>query len=702
MPSGRSTRTWAGGVAALLGVFGCGPSHDALLAALTSQDPRARAEAITGLARRGDPDDLDPLMTRVADKDDLVRSSLASALGRYDTRKAADALGVLTTDGAVAVQLLAARSLARMKDPRAREYLLLAYRRGDSPLRAAVAEGLEAAGESASLAVAAEAKALWKRYTSALARGGTAEKVAAAEEIGRSGRPEALALLVPLLAGPSAPVAAAAARGLGASRLPGALGPLTGALAATAPEVAGAAIEGLRALGNPAAAPALAGVAQRGDERTDAAALAAIAALSHDGAALCAVAAAGDESTAGQAAELVARRGWRCDPAPLVARLLRRGCSAPAPGREGVLGGGDSAAALAALAALGGKATEEEGRCLLSLLRSGDRFERPLAARAAGALALAVAVPDLEQALAGASRRLQDEREHWVKEPLPLAYAPGFEPAGAIGGKYRERYDKLMAKLAAQGVQVQDDDLAPLGPLFGSDASADEALSAEATLALVRLHVPKAAQLAGVLARDPVAAVRAYGGSAALALPPSAGWPFLRELAGDRDGDVREAAFRDLAVLAREPGADAAALSAFLAGAIARIQDSDLIEVVAGLPAAAIPAAAVPALADDLKQPGLTSDAARALGAIGTPAARAVLSARLRAAPSPGLPEVVAAVAALQMTEDAPLLRPLLFHVRPAVRAAAARALRKLPGAAKEIEALRDDYDGEVRRAAGL
>ncbi len=685
---------------AVAALAGCGPSRESILAALSSPEGSVRAQAINQLGLRGDEDDLPHLLAHLTDPDVLVRSSVAAALAHFDSKKSADALGELAADGVESVQVIAVRSLAKEKNARARQYLLLAYQRDGSAVRAAVAAGLEAAGASPALAVEAEAKALWDRFSTALVRGGAAERVAAAEELGRSGRPEAVDRLVPYLGADAHILAEAAARGLGASGLPAAREPLEAMLAEDDPDLATAGVSGLLALGMPAAAPALARAAVKGGQ-VGLAALDALAALPGQGAALCDATLSDDGDVAARAADLAAERGQACDVRPLVAKLGRAATA--------------QQAALAALAALGQKPDAAEAARILALLRSGSPEVQPLAARAAGALGLADALPDLAKAQAAARGRLAFAQEHWVKQPLPARFAPGFAPKTDLDDKYREKVGLLMAKLQQQGVRVDDPGSGPVGPLFTDGAELDLALAAEAGLAIVRLNGPGAAAVAAALARDPSAEVRGIACEAAVALPPVEGWPLIKSLAEDSDSDVH---LRMLGMVPRwakglpdGPAAGAAApvnrrtVAAYLAGLLGNADDRDgpIIDDLGALgPSAATPAA-VTDLREGLAQPGLAGESARALAALGTPDCRKALLDRLRLSPSAGLPEIVDAVASLKDADALPLVRPLLYHVRPGVRAAAARAVLALhDGAARpDLQALGSDYDAAVRKAAG-
>jgi HEAT repeat protein len=364
------------------------------------------------------------------------------------------------------------------------------------------------------------------------------------------------------------------------------------------------------------------------------------------------------------------------------------------------------AAALAALAALGGQPKADPQR-ILSLLRSGDPAVRPLAARAAGALHLDAAAPDLRKALEEAKARLQTGRQRWVKDTLPMRFSPGYEPAGAIGGKYKEHEEQLMAKLAAQGAHVDETGVGAVGPLFSDDTAADAALFAEAAVAAIALGATDAVDLQKELAQDPSPLVREAACRAATYLPPSAGWALLQGLGADPDAAVRSQALELLPnVLAKAAPADREAAEAFLAEGLAHTDgtvDDLLLADVGKLGGAQASPAALAALKTALERPATASQSARVLGQLATPAARAALLDRLHQEASPGLPEIVRALGELKASEAAASIRSLLFSVSPSVRAAAAGALLAMgdPQGKGEVAALREDYYASVRQAAG-
>ena len=697
-----SSRTLA--VALALASASCARARDEALAALASPEPTVRAQAIQELGKKGDEDVLGYIVAHVGDPDPIVRSSVAASLGNYDSRKAADALGELASDSSEAVQILAIRALGREKVPRAHDYLLLAYQRDGSAVRAEVVAALRAAGSSPEVAVRAEAKALWDQLSRALTRGGAAERVGAAPEVGRSGRPEAVERLATYLGADSRPLALAAAEGLGESADPQAREPLEALLAEPDVELQLAAVQALDALGLPESAPALARSAAKGG-RLGLAALDAYADLdgSRTPAAalqprdlLCPVLLSDDPAVAARAGELAQKFGQRCDVRQLWTKAAR--------------GGVGARAALGALSGFGGgrddpKAAAVSARRLRPLLQAGSPELRPMAARLAGRLGLVALAPELQLAATEARARLQDARQHWVQEPLPRLYAAGFEPPGAPSKGYQDHMKLLMDKLAAQGVHIDESGTDPVGPLFSDDVADDADLLGEAVVALVALGDPAAPALASALASDGAAGVRIFACEAAVGLPVSQGWPLISKLAEDRDVTVQARANALLPQLvAKADASEKTAVASLLAkeiGASDGSLDDLLIDATASLGVSAGPDC-VAALGEALRRPGTAGRAARALGQIGSPAAKGALMRRLQAHPAAGLPDLVRAVASAKLTEARPLLRPLLFAARPAVRAAAIRALGRLgdPSAAPDVVALRDDFFVQVRQAA--
>src|SRR5215813_2086056 len=109
--------------------------------------------------------------------------------------------------------------------------------------------------------VSAEAALLWDRNHKALEEGSPAERAAAAQELGRSGRPEAMTRLLALAQQSPPSIASAAVRGLSEGADPSAVAPLAKLLDKKDPELRAAVCDVLGRLGDVDAAPLLEAVA---------------------------------------------------------------------------------------------------------------------------------------------------------------------------------------------------------------------------------------------------------------------------------------------------------------------------------------------------------------------------------------------------------------------------------------------------------
>jgi len=667
------------------------------MTALSNPDPVRRVEAVRQVARTGSADDVGSLILRTNDPDPVVRGAIAQALGALDNRPAADALAALVGDGVEAVQLEAVAALARQKNVQAHQYLLLAYQRDGPAVRARVAELLKAAGGSPAEAVAAEADALYAKYSRELASSG-AERLVAAERLGSSGRPEAIERLTTYLAAESRSLAMAAARGLGASGSPEARGPLEALLNEDDPALRFVGVEALGELGDPEAGPALLRVLQPSGLVAQAAlrSLVHLAQLEGDRTPksperarplLCEATLGSDAALTLQAAGAVKALGIGCPADKLRTRLSR---------------GGDVAGPLAAVAVLWGT----EGRAkaeapdadldlarlsapIGSLLRNGSPQVRPLAARAAGALRLTALAGDLERARKEAGLEVQRSREHWIEEPLPIAAPPSPGRPNPTAGQ---------GDLAVAASRRQPS-------LFSPEPAAALSLWAEATAAELRLSLPEAAGLMGMLVRDPSVVVRTAAAEAIPSLAPASQWEALEPLLEDPEPQVRAAALAQLAHLDPAVNAVGPWMIAELARAATETSVRPLVDALSrrpGLPGldAALTAA--------LERPETASAAAGALARMADPPAIAAILGQLRRPNALALPELLAAVASRSLSftdaersaaEDA--CRTLLFDPRPEVRAAAVRAVLGLDGASAlaDVQPLAGDYDLRVRRA---
>ncbi len=701
-------------LAATLGALAaCHPEREAQRAAVASPSPVDRAAAVRGLAEGGDVDDLGYLIPRVEDPDPLVRGAVAQGLAHFDDRRSADALAELTNDSSELVQLEAVKALGSLKVARGRSYLVLAYQRTGSKVRAQVAETLKESGGSPADAVLAEARALYAEYTRDLAGAGPS-RLSAAEQLGHSGRPEAVERLSGYLAAESHPRAIAAARGVGASGAPEARPALEALLTDEDPDLQIAGAQALGALGDPAAGPALLRSLQRGG-RVAAAALESLLALTEGGVAaptasklLCAAALSPEASIAAAAGRAVRARKLSCAPEPFLTKLRR---------------GPEAAAALAAVAeiwAVPGQippradagADDEEGaepspflRAVGDLLKGGGADARPGAARAAGALALSELLPELRRAQQEAEKELHAARERWVKDALPTLFTKGFAPgeAGVSHARVRElmgRLDALEGKPGAATPAVSEEAPGRWPSLFSPAATGAMALWAEASLGEVRLAPRDVAPLVAELRGDPDPRPRLAAVEAVQWLTADKQWEALLPLLEDRDGAVRESA---VAAAGRLDPAVTEAGRWLLDQVRSAGSEPDLPmgTLVTALGGHRELSGASAALASQLERPDAAAAAVRALLALGTPEAKTALLAALNGHRGVALRELLEAAGALGDAAALPACRPLLFHIQPEVRAAAVRALRALDGpkATEEIQVLAQDYDRRVRQA---
>lgn len=605
---------------------------------LGSADSARRAEAVRALA--GEGGSLAALVVAQRDPSPAVRAAAAEAFAARRGPAAADALGDLVVDPSPEVASAAARGLAAMPgEPRARAHLVQRYAGATPAGRAAIADALDRMGVSLREAVESEARLLWERNVAALGMAGDARE-GAAEELGASGRAEAVQRLLPLLdpaRNPDRGLAAAAARGLGEAGEWSTRPHLEALLLEPDPVLAEAAAGALGRLGDPAAADALAAAAVS-QPRIGAAAVDALAALPEAqevGLAVCEVASRSlQPGVALRAAREARRREAGCPERPLLSRI-------GAPG---------AAVALAALGELG----------------VGGAAATAAIERVAGVLERAPD-PGVRIAAAGVLARLGG----------PSAAAAVGRRASAVAARIAERRAKA--------------------PPAGGEPTPDDAREARALLAAggaLRAPGIEAALAAHAADRDPE--IRAGAVEARSRLGGPGAVEAVAAACADPDPAVRVAAVEGLGRLGRQ---GARALAAVAPGgpdtppAWATLLARALGETGA--------AEAVPALAALLDGPA-ASHAAAALARIGAPDAAAPLAAYLRRVDAPARAEAIEALSQLVSRESAPAIAARLTDERPEVRAAAARAVGKLghEAASPRLEALRSDYYGRVRRAA--
>src|SRR5690606_20421950 len=307
----------------LVALTGCSENRDQLLAELQSPRPEIRASALNRLAEDFGENELILFTTAAKDVAGVVRAEAATALGRSQDPRVVDLLGELLADPEERVQTAAAQALAEIDHPKARSYLTLQYARHGRSVRLAIIKALESADvpEAMRDVVEAENRTVWERNVDALESGGVMEQVAAAEAIGRSGRPEGVGRLAELARDRQVILAAAAVRGLAESqdpRVAPAILPLLDSPSLTLREAASLAMARLR---DPAAVPALQAVALQKDAAAPAAveALLAYAPSAEVNAALCAIALDGAGREARRLTRALRARG--CPLEPIEARL---------------------------------------------------------------------------------------------------------------------------------------------------------------------------------------------------------------------------------------------------------------------------------------------------------------------------------------------------------------------------------------------
>lgn len=665
----------------------CDDGRTQALEQLRSPTAEVRVDALTVLARSARAEDYPVLERAAADPSSLVRRAAVDALAAMADPRAIDALGGALADTDPAVQKAAAASLARKEGGKARAYLIGGYARRGAAARVAIVDALAAAGVDPAEPIRAEAATLRARHEEALQSPMQAEQVAAAEELGRSGRPEAREMLLIRLASPSVLLAAAAARGLGESGEPSSRTRLEPMLAESYPQLREAAIEALARLGDPAAAPALATVAEEDSPAAVAAALA-LARL---------------PGTAPIACASLARVKLAEVAVPL-ARLARSGaepCAVPWLAARLEKGGRDAELALSCGAGL------ELVEALPAARRLLEDPAQPPAVQLAAVHLLGAAGAEEDGArllakLTPLSPALVRATSDWVRTPPKPEPLAGFFESEAASEEARARYDELMRRLDERASGGGSRLLASTATrrltleLVPDVSPEQEALAVALVEALGQRRSSPAAPLIGQLLvggtpplrRAAAVALGAIGEVDALAA-------LLSAARNDEEGEVRTAAAQ---AIGRLPGGEAA-------GTIGQLSQST--ELAARVGALRGFEGRTDVVLTDPELQALAAsglpDAARALGGLGR---KEAVPALVKALGAPGLNgrlEVIEALGRLQEPSAAAGLRAELLHDRAEIRAAAARAIGRLdpkPASALLTALANDDYYAEVRRAA--
>jgi HEAT repeat protein len=658
---------------ALAGAAACGGGLD-------SPSPERRATAVRALGEEPGDRPAPALLVAQRDPSPLVRRAAAEAIARRRGAQAAPALGAMLADPDPLVAQAAAEGLARLGElDAARGALVEGYARASPEGRVAIAAALSALGISLRDAVEAEARWLWGRNVAALERGSVEARAGAAEELGASGRAEAVARLRELTAKTAeAPrVIAAALRGLGETGDPGVRPVLEAALGSQDPTLAAAAAAALGRLGDPAATPPLARLAAAGGGPLNRIALEALEAL----------------PTAPEVSQALCGVALRQPVAAIAGRAARgawtRNADCPASALAGRAARGDGPALAAFIELHPEPAVLAPVAARLTAAIGDPRAASELRRRAAFALGqlgwdgAAGAIEARARALQG---NLAGARRRWI----PGCFAP---PAPPLPADPVER----LARLEGRGTELpvrRDGANCDSPEWIDASSAADREELGALLAALGRIRGSAAAALLVGSVADPAAPVRAGAVEGLGFIGGDGPAGELVAALADPDARVRDAA---LAVL---PRYGPQALPA-LARAVEGVADERSAQALAralgqtGAPEAVAPLAAL------LRGPG-AGTAAFALATIGVAGGAEPLLEHLARKDAPGRVETLDALAQLASRSSGPALEAELLSERPEVRAAAVRAIGRLryEPASRRLEALRVDYDGRVRRAA--
>jgi HEAT repeat protein len=676
-------------VLALLGTAGCQGSRDQLLADLQSPRPEVRARAVKKLADDANPEDLS-LFTRAAkDMASIVRAEAATALGQSHDPRVVDLLGELLEDSDETVQEQAAMALSQVKNDKAKAYLTLQYGRRGRSTRRVIVQALKSANVPGAMAevVAAEAKGIWERNLLALQEGSLPERVGAAEQLGKSGRPEAFNRLVPLVRDSQVILAAAAVRGLGDVGDKRAVDAILPLLDESFPELRESAISALTQLQEMRAVPRLQAVAMEKSAVSPLAtdALLALPRQPETDAALCAVALDANPSEAIAAGRAMRERGG-CPLEPITERLSR--LTTAASGLQAVVG-------------LGPQAKDLLPR-VLPYVTQPDAALRLLAVDAVGAIGEASAAPVLQKAFEQEHQALQALRQDWVPSALPTRYGPGFDPSESTGldAKQGERHLSLLARVKAlnaakarsQGqasVQVrapaelfEDVEPARLEPLAGL------------LRALGAVRAPGALELLKGFVEDSSATLRTAAMVGLARLGPD-GVALARTGLLETEREVLKAVAQALA----EQGE---AGQTVLVEMLPQLNSEKLV-LLDALHRSGAPASAVGPLQKVVTEGG--AEAVLATSLLGRLRAKEAVPTLLKALEGPtsiGRREMLTALGQMGDGTAAEVVARDLYHDMPEIRAAAASALARIGTAAQAdaLDALKSDYYRRVREAA--
>jgi HEAT repeat protein len=681
-------------------VLGCNGSRDQLLADLQSPRPEVRALAVKKLAGQGNADDL-VLFTRAAkDLAAIVRAEAAVALGESQDPRVVDLLGELLEDADEDVQGRAAMALSKVKNDKAKAYLTLQYGRRGRATRQVIVQALKNANVPDAMAevVSAEAKAQWDRNLLAFTEGVLPERVGAAEELGKSGRPEAVSRLLPLVRDSQVILAAAAVRGLGDAGDRQAVGPIALLLDESFPELRESAITALMKLQDPAVAQRLQAVAV---EKSAVSPLALDAILAfprapETNAALCAIVLDGAPAEVLDAGRSMRDRGG-CPVDPIGERLARPATAAS--GLQAVIGLGPTAQPLLA------KVTP--------WLNQPDTSLRNLAVEAVAAVGDASSVPALQKLYEQEVKGLEALRADWVTQPLPERYGPGFDPAtspsephghGAAAdadrtAKHATLFERVKALNAARAKEAGQSVVQHRVPTELYDDVEPERLVPLATVlrALGTLKAPGALELLKGYSQDASTPLRVASLVGLARLGPE-GVEVAKAGLLEPERDLQKTLAQ---ALAESGEAGQAALMELLP----KMGSEKLLVLDALTRGSGVPVASASAALQTVVREG-GPEAALAAELLGRMQAKDAVPTLIKALDEPNSVarrDVLLALGAIGDAQAAEVVARDLFHDLPEIRAAAASALKKIgtPAQADSLAALKGDYFRSVRESAG-
>ncbi|WP_426752262.1 HEAT repeat domain-containing protein [Myxococcus sp. Y35] len=685
-------------ILALALLLGCNGSRDQLLADLQSPRPEVRALAVKKLAGQGNPDDL-VLFTRAAkDFAAIVRAEAAVALGESQDARVVDLLGELLEDPDEEVQGRAAMALSKVNNEKAKAYLTLQYGRRGRATRQVIVQALKNANVPGAMAevVAAEARAQWDRNQLALTEGALPERVGAAEELGKSGRPDAVNRLLPLVRDSQVILAAAAVRGLGDAGDKRAVGPIALLLEENFPELRESAIHALMKLQDPVATQRLQLVAV---EKSAVSPLAIDAIVSfprtpQTDAALCAIVLEGAPAEA-----LVAGRSMRA----------RGGCPLDAIG-ERLARPATAASGLQAVAGLGPTAQPLLGK-VTPWLSHADTTLRLLAVEAVAEIGDASAIPAVQKLYEQEVKGLEALRADWVPQALEPKFGVGFDPSTtppptAMPGvkddrpaRHADLLGRVKALNAARVLESGREVVQHRVPTELYDDVAPERLVPLATLlkALGALKAPDVLKLLTGYTQDSSSALRVAALVGLAKLGPE-GVAVAKAGLVEPERDLQKALAQ---ALAESGEAGQAALIEMLS----KMGSEKLLALDALTRAGGVPGAAASEPLQAVVREG-GPEAALAAALLGRMQAKDAVPTLVKALDEPNSVarrDVLLALGSIGDALAADAVARDLFHDLPEIRAAAASSLKKLGSAAHadQLEALKGDYFRTVREAAG-